>query len=119
MTLGEIIKQYREEQGMSQRKFATKAGMSNTYVSQLEAGIDQKTGRPFSPTMAIVKHVAAVIGVSVQDILTMMGDSPVDISGDADGIDSQIMALVRKLPDQQKQSLLDLLQWTVEGVAKK
>ena len=36
MTLGEIIKQYRDENKMSMDAFAKKAGLSKAYISILE-----------------------------------------------------------------------------------
>lgn len=38
MELGEIIKQYRVEHGLSQRQFSKMCGVSNTYISFLENG---------------------------------------------------------------------------------
>ena len=36
MTLGDLIKNYREETGMSMDEFAEKSGLSKGYISMLE-----------------------------------------------------------------------------------
>ena len=43
MTIGKIIKNYREEKNMSQRQFARKCKLSNGYIAMLERGINPKT----------------------------------------------------------------------------
>jgi transcriptional regulator with XRE-family HTH domain len=40
MTLGEYIKKYRSEHGLSQRQFANLCGVSNGYASMLEKGMN-------------------------------------------------------------------------------
>ena len=64
------------------------------------------------------------MGLQTEDILRMLGDNMVNISGSNsdldDMLDAKIMRLVRLLPDEHKLSLLDLLELTVAGyIAKK
>lgn len=74
MTLGEIIRDYRARQGMSGREFAHLAGITNGYVSMLESGVNPRTGAPIAPSLKIYRHVAAVMGVPVGDLLDATDD---------------------------------------------
>ncbi len=56
MTLGQIIRAYREENSMSMDRFAKASGLSKGYISQLENNLNPKTGEPPVPSMAINKE---------------------------------------------------------------
>lgn len=79
MILGEIIRQYRTEHGISQRDFAKLCGMSNAYISMLEKNRNTKTGLPVVPSLETIKTVADTIGVSLTNILEMLGDEPLSL----------------------------------------
>ena len=51
MFLGEIIKEYRNNNQMSMRDFAKLCGLSHTYIAALEKNIDSRTGKPIAPTL--------------------------------------------------------------------
>ena len=124
MTLGEIIKKYREENDMSQREFAKLSGLSNSYISQLEMNINSKNGQPIKPQLETIKAVADAMGTTVDELFSQMDDIMIDISkktatGESSDLDARIMVLVRQLPDHLKESLLDLLQSSVHGVRRR
>ena len=124
MLLGEIVKQYREERGLSQRDFATKSGLSAGYISMLEKNKNPRTGEPIIPSIRTLKSIADAIGTSVDEIMVQLGDSLVNLNDEPiassdDELNSRIMDLVQKLPVDLKLSLVDLLQAAVEGVRKK
>lgn len=124
MTLGEIIKKYREEQNISQREFAKVCGLSNSYISQLEMNVNSKNGQPIKPQLETIKAVADAMGTTVDDLFSQMDDIMIDISkktatGESNDLDARIMVLVRQLPDHLKESLLDLLQSSVHGVRRR
>ena len=48
MTLGQIIRAYREENSMSMDRFAKASGLSKGYISQLENNLKQEN-RLFRP----------------------------------------------------------------------
>ncbi len=124
MTLGEIIKKYREENDMSQREFAKISGLSNSYISQLEMNVNSKNGQPIKPQLETIKAVADAMGTTVDELFSQMDDIMIDISkktatGESSDLDARIMVLVRQLPDHLKESLLDLLQSSVHGVRRR
>lgn len=124
MTLGEIIKKYREENDMSQREFAKICGLSNSYISQLEMNINSKNGQPIKPQLETIKAVADAMHITVDELFSQMDDIMIDISkktatGESNDLDARIMVLVRQLPDHLKESFLDILQVSVDGVRRR
>lgn len=122
MTLGEIIREFRELHGISQRQFARMSGLSNGYISQLEANLNNKNGLPISPSLEAIKQVADAMDVPLDDVLRKLDDTLVDISGEdseEDDLTVRIMRLVHRLPDDLKLSLLDLLRAAASGAKAK
>lgn len=73
MRLKDIIIQYRTEHNMSQRKFAQKCGLSNSQISYIEKGANS-LGERFTPTTDTLVKIASGIGVSFNDLLSMIED---------------------------------------------
>ena len=74
MTLGKLIKLYRENNHLSLREFAKRCGLSHTYISALEKDIDNRTGKPIAPTLDTVKYVANGMNMSIEKILKILDD---------------------------------------------
>ena len=74
MTLGEAIRQYREEHELSMRDFAKLCGLSNTMISNYERGTSAKTGEPLIPSVGNVIKVAKAMGLELEDIVALCGD---------------------------------------------
>ena len=96
MKLGELIRDYRDKQDLSQRQFADKCDLSNGYISILEKGINPKTGKPVIPTIPQLKKLAAGMNITVMEMLEQVDDMPIDISGCASNIVP--MPEMRKIP---------------------
>jgi ribosome-binding protein aMBF1 (putative translation factor) len=60
-SLGERIRTIRESLGMSQTSLSARAGISQGYISQIEA--DER-----EPTLSIAARLATALGVSVDDL---------------------------------------------------
>lgn len=75
MVLGEYIKAYRQEHGLSQRGFAAISGLTNGYVSMLENNKHPKTGEPIAPTIETYKKVADATGLSFDALLALVDDN--------------------------------------------
>ena len=56
------LKILRKAKGWSQNKLSEVSGVSQTYISELEAGKS-------APTLPVVKKLAAALGVSVAELL--------------------------------------------------
>ena len=74
MFLGDIIKEYRDKNHLSQRDFAKKCNLSYTYISALEKNMDYRSGKPISPTLETIKNVAKGINMSIDDLLKILDD---------------------------------------------
>ena len=124
MTLGEIIKEYREANKLSQREFAKLAGLSNSYISQLEMNTNSKNGLPIKPQIETIKAVADAMNTTIDVLFAQMDDIVIDISkkpaaDEGSELDRKIMRLVYQLPDDLKESLYDLLQAAVLGAGRR
>lgn len=80
MTLSEYIIAFRTEKNISQRKFAENCELSNGYISMLEKGKNPNTDLPITPTLPQLKKLAKGMGVSVNELFTLVDD--IDISLD-------------------------------------
>lgn len=106
MTLGEIIKHYRDEHGLSQREFAELAGISNQYVSLLEKGVNND-GKPLSPRMSMYNTIAETIGIPINDLLTITSGS-VTIAEEKEMLtaknsdEQELLDMINQLDDYQK-----------------
>lgn len=74
MILGDLIKQYRNNKGLSLRDFAKQCGLSHTYISALEKNIDSRTGKPIAPTLDTIKYLSKGMNMSIEDILKILDD---------------------------------------------
>ena len=93
MTIGEIVKLYREEHGLSQRQFAERCGdITNGYVSMIEQGKNPSTGKPIVPSIEKVASLARAMGLTLHQLLDMADDSPVTISEKLHSLGDQLTA---------------------------
>jgi transcriptional regulator with XRE-family HTH domain len=61
--LGQAIKRLRTKQRLTQAQLAERAGVSQPYLSQLEAGQKRE------PAVRIIHRIAKVLGVKIEDLL--------------------------------------------------
>lgn len=101
MTVGDIIKEYREAHSISQRQFALKCGISNGYISMLEKGKNPKTNEPIMPSLSALKAIASAMEMPLNDLFSQADDIPVDIS-------QEIAALQRENSIPMHPSLLPI-----------
>lgn len=75
MTLGEYIAKYRSDHdGMSLRTFAKLSGLSVTYVSNIEKGINND-GNTLFPTISTYRRIADATGVTLTELLSSVDDT--------------------------------------------
>ena len=134
MKLGDLIREYRKQHGLSQRQFAINCDVSNGYVSMLERGINPKTGKPVTPNLYQLKKLADVMGMSITDILEIADDMPVDLvteaellsaakmsaptdeSGRNDPVDIELASLILQLSPEKKKDALKFLRYLSDRV---
>lgn len=124
MLLGEYIKKYRDEHGISQRQFAEKCFLSNGFISMIEKGTNPNTGGPITPSFPSVKAIANGMGITVHQLLSEVDDLLIDLSEEekqpteTDGLSDtaiEIAKLIDLLPVESSKQLLDRVQALVSA----
>lgn len=126
MTLKDLIIEYRNDHGLSQRQFATACGLSNGYISMLEKEMNPNTKLPVTPTLPRLKQLASGMGMSLTDLLVKVDDMPVElILDDADSkklvpeiedeLDAEIMKIISGLTPEKKQQALSYIQYLAQS----
>lgn len=72
MYIGEIIKDYRIKNKISQRAFASRTSLSPSYINTLEKIYNPKTGKPYSVTTDVAIEIANAMFISIEDLLNML-----------------------------------------------
>jgi len=84
MLLGELIKNYRFRNDLSQREFANKCGLSNGFISMIENNRNPKTGKPISVSLINLVKLSTAMNIA-PDVLLDMADFVINIDKDLDG----------------------------------
>lgn len=80
MTLGDFLRNYRNEHGYSLRAFSEVCGVSNAYLSMLEKGTHPTTGKPIVPTIRVMGQIAHSMDLTLDELLSRVDDMPVNLS---------------------------------------
>lgn len=105
MKLSNVINDYRKRMQISQREFARRCGLSNSYISFIENEYNPRTGRPIVPTLEQYQKIAFGMSLSVQQLFELLDeDSPVDMScaPELDPRLASVLASYKSLPPAGK-----------------
>jgi len=107
MKLSVIIADFRKRMNISQREFARRCNLSNSYISFIENDVNPKTGKPLKPTIAMYKRLADGMGMTLHQLFEVLDDdSPVDLASDeADLCFSEMPQTLNCLADDERQLL--------------
>jgi transcriptional regulator with XRE-family HTH domain len=97
--LGEVIRRQRELNELSMRRFASMAGISNPYLSQIERGLR-------APSERVVDAIARSLDMSASALYEQAGIRPLE-SEEGPGARAAIEADER-LTDRQRRALLEV-----------
>lgn len=75
MYIGEIIKNYRTKNKLSQRAFAARTSLSPSYINTLEKIYNPKTGKPYSVTTDVAMELSKAMFMNIEDLLNMLDKS--------------------------------------------
>lgn len=118
MTLQEYLVQYRRRNGLSQRQFAERCGLSNGYISMLESGKNPASGKPLAPQLPALAKIAAGMNLTLTALLQAVDN--LSVESDREVVHASELALTKEevdlvlayrgAPDKQKkvQRLLGL-----------
>ena len=90
MTLGEIIKDYRETYDITMDEFARFSGLSKGYISMLEKNENPRTKLPIMPTTKTLTCVAKAMSVSVAELMDQLNHDA-NILKDAIPVDKMVL----------------------------
>lgn len=76
MRIGQMIKNCRDEHGLSIRAFAHLSGISPSYVSKLESDTQNK----LSLTLPKIAQIAQALGMTADDLLATMDDTQIRLN---------------------------------------
>lgn len=79
MTLGDMVKKYRNENNLSMDEFALKSGLSKGYISMLEKNKNPRNGKKIIPSIETIKKVSLAIGENFNSVLSKL-DAEQEIS---------------------------------------
>ncbi len=113
MTLGEIVKEYRAKNNLSLREFASRCGMSHSYIAMLENESNSKTGEPMVPTITTINKIARGMGKTIDALIAEADDMLVSISKENETINEkltpdeyEILQLFRALDERGQNVML-------------
>lgn len=111
--LGDFLRQQRHSAQLSLRQLATRAGVSNPYLSQVERGLRR-------PSADVLQQLAKALQISAAALYTRAGllddvaaaggtpgETGGDTSGDSPGVVAAVLADPR-LDDRQRRALIDI-----------
>ena len=115
MKLSSIIINYRNRMQISQREFARRCGLSNSYISFIEKEMNPRTGKPITPTIDQYKKIADCMEMTLQSLFELLDDdSPVNLSpvisyDSLSDDEKQLVLLYRGADDRSRDDAVKLL----------
>jgi len=86
MKLSAIVSDFRHRLQISQREFARRCGLSNSYISFIENELNPRTGRPLVPTLEQYQKLASGMDMTVHQLFELLdNDAPVNLRSDSKG----------------------------------
>lgn len=87
MTIGDIIKQYREKHNISMEEFSKRSSLSKGYISMLENNINPRNNKPIAPTLPTIRKIALGMNIDTDILLKTLDDNQ-EISLDSSDSDT-------------------------------
>lgn len=72
MHIGDLVKQYRVDHGLSMDEFARLSGLSKGYISMLEKNENPRTKKPIIPTVDTLQSISRVISVDINELVAVL-----------------------------------------------
>lgn len=103
MTLGEVIRKYREQRGLSQRQFAQRCNLSNVAIARIESGF-RADGKEVAPKWGTIQKIARAMGTTGEALVAQCEDFKIDISDSLEEtplVKQFIEETTRRSPDEE------------------
>ena len=73
MKIGDLIKDFRSKNKLSQEDFGRMCSLSKGYISMLESGKNPSTNKPIFPTVETIKQIGNALGVDFNYLIKILG----------------------------------------------
>lgn len=83
MTIGDLVKDYREKHNISMDEFSKTCNLSKGYISMLENNINPRNSKPIAPTLPTIKKIALAMNMDIDSVLKLLNSNQ-EISLDID-----------------------------------
>lgn len=110
MKLSRILRKYREDNKVSMDAFASKAGVSKSYISMIENDKNARDDKPISPTLTTLAKLADAMNIGLDNLLELM-DADADIvvneeSNVASDDELELLAAFRRLNNEGRKEAI-------------
>ena len=75
MTLGDLVKEYREKHNISMDEFSRTCNLSKGYISMLENNINPRNDKPIAPTLPTIKKIALAMKMDIDSLLKALNSN--------------------------------------------
>ena len=109
MELSKILRDYRQEHGLTLQVFADRAGLTKQYISMLENNKNSKNGKPIIPSLETLRKLASAMYMNIDTLVaTLDGEQDVSLqTKDADYYtDPEVAEYAEELRTNPKYRLL-------------
>lgn len=79
MELSKILRDYRQEHGLTLQVFADRAGLTKQYISMLENNKNSKNGKPIIPSLETLRKLASAMYINIDTLVATL-DGEQDVS---------------------------------------
>lgn len=94
MTLGDLVKKYREKSNISMEEFSKMCALSKGYISMLENNINPRSNKPIAPTLPTIKKIATAMNTDVDSILKILdSDQEIILDSKLEDVEPQMEPL--------------------------
>lgn len=108
MTIGDLVKEYRVTNNMSQSEFGKRCGLSKGYVSMLERNINPRNNKPIAPTLETLDQIAKGMMMTLDELFDVIGNESVSLQGTAKSIKIKVLGKVAAgIPIEAIENIID------------
>ena len=79
MELSKILRDYRQEHGLTLQVFADRAGLTKQYIFMLENNKNSKNGKPIIPSLETLRKLASAMYMNIDTLVATL-DGEQDVS---------------------------------------
>jgi len=98
--LGDILKEKRDELGISLRNAGELIGISHNYLSILEKAMDPRSAAPIKPTIDTLKLICDAYNLNINKLLSLVGYTDMVINTDIKQEDKEELPYDFDLPEE-------------------